>query len=176
MKLLFITSKDESGCYPRIIQNWFQGGRHLIINNLKGNLTLDVVYKVSPEKDCCICIPPSINPDLPESLKTEIVVDELQKVLKELASEEGFMFKKEDVYLLIHSGDLFPLGDARRENGRISISAFPPVLQGGLKSIVLDEHIYQFRHDKNDITIALLRMKGDDVAELFEMITKKIEP
>ena len=176
MRMLFITSKNELGCYTRILQNWFQDSEHLIILNHKGNLTLDVNYKVSESQEHCVCIPPCVDIDLPERIKTEIVIDELKKTLDGLALEKGYKFKKEDVYLLIHSGDLFPLGDARRENGRINISAFPANLQRNIKELVSNNHIFQFRHDKNDITIALLRMKGEDVTELFEMITKKIVP
>lgn len=176
MKVLFITSKNEHGCYTRILQNWFQDSEHLIITNLKGNLTLDVNYKVSESQDYCVCFPPSVDPDLPERIKTEVVIDEVKKILQGLSIEKGYQFKKENVYLLIHSGDLFPLGDARRENGKISISAFPADLQSSIKDIVSDDHIFQFRHDKNDITIALLRIRGKDVAELFEMIIKKIAP
>lgn len=172
MQILIITSKNEKGCYSRIIQNWFQSSDKMYLDY--PNRVLEVVYKVSKSQDYCVCIPPCVDPDLSEGEKTDIVIDEVLKIVEQLR-KETYSFSEKDVYLLLHSGDLFPLGDARRETGLLPLSALETVNRERLKNVVSNENIFQFKHDVNDITLQLLRNQGNEIEELFKQIKDIIE-
>lgn len=169
MKILIVTSKNEKGCYKRIISNWFEVHDSFNIKDLGGNIAKEVIYKTSHSNDCCICLPSCIDPDLPEAVKIEIVVDEVAKILVKL-EEKGIKSAPSDVFLLLHSGDLFPNGDARSENGLVRLSTFPTELSNKLANIVSEGNVFQFHHTRNDITYALMGMSGDDISTLFDRI------
>lgn len=169
MKLLIITSKKEQHCYERIIRNWFQECEIFNIPN-KNGIVDEVKYKFSSSKEHCVCIPTCVDPELPEKEKTEIVIDEVEKILSHFRDNLHINIEPSDLYLLLHSGDLFPLGDARRENGLLRLSAFPFEYTDSLKKIISDGNIFQFRHTRNDVTLALMGMEGGDISLLFNRI------
>ena len=121
MKTIIITTKESGDCYQRICDNWFEGCSFLTIHTD----TSIVSPELQPEYNTvCIkeqggyrvCLPSCINPNLLQEKKVNYILSLICTLLKELKTS------KNDVYLVIHSGDLFDLKDARRITGNVRIS------------------------------------------------------
>ena len=166
MKTIIITTKEAEECYQTISDNWFDNCTRFTVrvNSVKMDPRLQSefnIVRVKESEDYRLCLPQCVNPLLPQEQKRDYVLSLACAIAK------YFNVEKSELYLMFHSGDLFSLDDSRRRTGLLSvsdISCSPEVLsvfnmytQGG--------HVYQFRHDENDVSELLLENDGD-IAEI----------
>lgn len=171
MKTIIFTTKDAEGCYQTIKDNWFVGSYLLQVRtaNVDIDANLQSVFnnvRIKESKDYRVCLPQSVNPQLPQDQKVAYVLSLVSEIAKTLKIE------KDDLYIVFHSGDLFSIGDPRRKTSHVPISEIPcsSVVLNEFIKYVQEGHVYQFRHDYNSIANYLLDNDGDVSALGLNMI------
>lgn len=176
MKTIIITTKDSGNCYQKIRDNWFEDCSYMTIHtdtNIVGpELQPEYNTICIKEKDGYrVCLPSCIKPIISQDKKVNYILSLMCLLIKELKAS------KSDVYLVIHSGDLFDLKDARRITGNVQFSWLncntDILIQ--LQGMVDEKHIYQFRHDCNDISDLLLDPEEEDYLWFCKSLIEIIE-
>ena len=164
MRTIIFTTKIEEECYQTIKENWFVGSRlHRVrIDNIDIDTSLQSLFNnvwVKEDNEYRICLPQCVNPQLPQKQKADYVLSLV------LGISKYFDIRKDDLYIAFHSGDLFSLGDSRRKTGHVPITEIPcsPQILNEFRNYVLEENVFQFRHDCNRIANFLLDKEGDIV-------------
>lgn len=176
MKTIFITTKDAEDCYDIIVDNWFTNciDKKMIRTSISIDLSKQASFNTVKIKrgysgSFQAILPQSVNPSLDN--KADYVFDLACLIAKELKIPQN------EYYLLIHAGDLFPLGDVNRTEGHISINELPCSndIKTRLAEVVDEKHIYRFRHNENIIKELLIDTSEEDISELVSPIIDIIE-
>lgn len=177
MKTIIFTTKDSEDCYQTIKENWFSNSTFIKVrtNSEIIDTSLQSEYNhvsIIENHDYRICLPECVNPQLKQKDKVEYIFSLICSLIKVLKTS-----KDDTIYLVIHSGDLFELKDARRETGHVCYSWLncSASILSELQEMVEEKHIYQFRHDSNDISDLLLYPEKEDLIWFCKSLIEIIE-
>lgn len=161
MKTIVITTKNPNVEYKKIVQNWFDQNycdqNKESIEEVEVESTIDIdtsSYQssynnliVRQDTNFRIVLPEAVNPNQKQQQKAEYVLDLLCIIA------DMFYVNKEDLYLFVHSRDLFNLEDSRSGYGIVyndSLSCSTSMLRR-IEQRIEDGHIFQFHHDDNNV-------------------------
>ncbi len=176
LKTLIITTKQADECYSRIRASWLTNSKGYRVPIADAQLARpDLQFpintvRVAENDDYRVVLPTCVNPDSPLDDRIEYVLSLICAISKQ------FQISRDDLYVMIHSGDLFDTHDANRTTGPLyfdDIYATPRRIEI-LKHIVKEDNLYQFRHDSR-ISDFLLSSNNGNISTLCESIINKIE-
>lgn len=176
MKTIIITTKKDDNCYERIRTTWFKNivPKSICISPNVANTAMlpeyCIVY-IKKSGDYRVCLPECLNPHLPQKQRVEYLLSLICSIIYELS------IQKKDVYLVLHSGDLFDMQDARRRTGSLPFNWLNCTsdLLNRFCLLVEEKHMYQFRHDDNDVSDLLLYSTDEEISSLCQSIIKIID-
>lgn len=171
MKTFIITTKESEDCYKRISENWFEDSNLVSIHTDSSVVSsaLQPEYntvRVKIDDDYRLCLPSCLNPHMPQDKKVDYVLSLITEIVK------MFDVPKNELYLVIHAGDLFDRKDGRRITGHVRFNWIhcSPKIFVAFQEVVDEEHFYQFRHNGNDVSDLLLEPEIEDIPSLCESL------
>lgn len=176
MKTIIITTKESGNCYKIIRDNWFENCSFLTIHTD----TSIVGPELQPEYNTvCIkeqdgyrvCLPTCLNPNMPQDKKVDYVLSLICEIIEKLN------VAKDDVYLVIHAGDLFDQKNSKRITDHVCFDWIQcsTDIYAKTKQLVEEGHIYQFRHNGNDVSDLLLYPEEEEIKSFCDSLIEIIE-
>lgn len=179
MKTFVITTKNPKVEYEKIVNNWFNPS----LATQKERIEIESTIEIDPLSDQSVYnnlefrqdgdyqffLPEVVDPNLSSRHRSEYVLDLLCVI------SDAFNIKKEDLYLIAHSRDLFSLEDARSGYGLVFNKSLNCSNEMRLRvsQSIEDGHIFQFHHNSNEVANLLLYLspkKGETLSTLGDAL------
>lgn len=160
MKLIVITTKKE--CYDGLVERCCPSYDYFVLKDNTGS-EVNVYYNKFEEEDSILCILPTVDENQSNVYKANYSLDLVVKTIHFIKTKE---VEKNDIFLLLHSGDFFVNGDDHRIDSILNLNWLDHIVDSVLLSAILElvepSHIYQFRHKATEYIWKKLSIPSND--------------